>query len=102
MRSATLIAVVLAVVATALAGVKEQSESRRLQYDIPRLERRRDLISRRIQAAEADVARALSARSLLVEIERSQVPPAAQAAVGEPVPVPGPVDAGFDDAEETP
>jgi hypothetical protein len=65
-RTATDIAVILAVVATALAGVKEQSESRRLQYDIPRLERRRDLLERRHRASEAAVARALSARSLLL------------------------------------
>lgn len=65
MRMVTVIAVMLAVVATALAGVKEQSESRRLQYSIPQLERRRDLLERRIRAAQAGVARALSARSLL-------------------------------------
>jgi hypothetical protein len=76
MRAVTTIAVVLAVVATALAGVKEQSESSRLQYDIPRLERRRDLLERRLRAAEAGVARALSARSLLTEQERAPAPPA--------------------------
>lgn len=69
MRTATTIAVVLAVVATALAGVKEQSETRRLQIDIPRLERRRDLLERRVRAAEASVARALSPRSLLTALD---------------------------------
>ncbi len=83
MRSATVIAVILAVVATALAGVKEQSESRRLQYDIPALERQRDLLERRIRAAEAGVARQLSARSLLLERESA-------GAAGTPVEVPGP------------
>ena len=82
MRAATNIAVILAVVATALAGVKEQSESRRLQYDIPRLERRRDLLERRHRASEAAVARALSARSLLLEHERD----CAAAASGLPLP----------------
>jgi hypothetical protein len=81
MRAATNIAVILAVVATALAGVKEQSESRRLQYDIPRLERRRDLLERRHRATEAAVARALSARSLLTEHERD----CAAAAAGLPM-----------------
>jgi hypothetical protein len=71
MRAATNLAVILAVVATALAGVKEQSESRRLQYAIPRLERRLDLLERRHRAVEASVARALSPRSLLVEQERA-------------------------------
>ena len=80
MRAATNIAVILAVVATALAGVKEQSESRRLQYDIPRLERRRDLLERRHRATEAAVARALSARSLLLEHEHD----CAAAAAGMP------------------
>lgn len=89
MRTATIIAVVLAVVATALAGVKEQSESRRLQYDIPTLERRRDLLERRVRAAEAGVARALSARSLLLEREAAHLPPGAVAG-GEPAEAPGP------------
>lgn len=89
MRTATIIAVVLAVVATALAGVKEQSESRRLQYDIPTLERRRDLLERRVRAAEAGVARALSARSLLLEREAAALPPGTPPG-GEPAQVPGP------------
>jgi hypothetical protein len=96
MRAATNIAVILAVVATALAGVKEQSESRRLQYDIPRLERRRDLLERRSRAAEAAVARALSARSLLREQEQG----AASAATGL-APAPEPV-LSFPPAEEAP
>ena len=99
MRTATIIAVVLAVVATALAGVKEQSESRRLQYDIPRLERRRDLLSRRIRAAESDVARALSARILLVEQERKLALPQAASQVGEPAVVPGPAPGEFEEGE---
>jgi len=73
MRLATTIAVVLAVLAAALAGVKEQSESCRLQYDIPRLERRRDLLERRLRAAEASVSEQLSPRSLLTDLERRQV-----------------------------
>lgn len=84
MRLATVIAVVLAVVATALAGVREQSESRRMGYDIPRLERRRDLLERRLRAAEAAVARSLSARSLLTAEE----PAPASASPGAPVPTP--------------
>jgi hypothetical protein len=91
MRTATTIAVVLAVVATALAGVKEQSESSRLQYDLPRLERRRDLLERRLRAAEAGVARALSARSLLAEQE---------ALAGAQPPYPGPAGAGAVAASE--
>lgn len=69
MRTATTIAVVLAVVATALAGVKEQAESRRLQVEIPRAERRRDRLERRLRAAEAEVSRLLSPRSLLSELD---------------------------------
>ncbi len=80
MRLATMIAVVLAVLATALAGVKEQSESCRLQYDIPRLERRRDLLERRLRAAEASVSQLLSPRSLLTEHERRTAAEAAAAA----------------------
>lgn len=90
MRAATNIAVVLAVVATALAGVKEQSESRRLQYDIPRLERRLDLLERRHRAVEASVARSLSPRSLLVEQERAAAVLATNA-----VPAPGEHPAGL-------
>ena len=88
MRTVTTIAVLLAVVATALAGVKEQSESSRLQYDIPRLERRRDLLERRARAAEAGVARTLSARSLLTEQEQRA------AATIPPTPFPRPAGAG--------
>ena len=89
MRTATTIAVVLAVVATALAGVKEQSESRRLQIDIPRLERRRDLLERRLRAAEASVARALSPRSLLTALDEPAPPaPPVSLPVGEPLPLP--------------
>lgn len=99
MRTATIIAVVLAVVATALAGVKEQSESRRLQYDIPKLERRRDLLNRRIRAAEAEVGKALSARSLLLEQERRTAPPAAAALLGEPAVVPGPAPDELEEGE---
>ena len=76
-RAATAFAVVLAVVATALAGVKEQSETRRLQYDIPRLERRRDVLERRLRAAEAGVARSLSAASLLTELDARSAAPLA-------------------------
>ena len=83
MRWATVIAVVLAVVASALAGVREQSESRRLGYDIPRLERRRDLLERRTRAAESAVARALSARSLLTEQERAAATPVHPQVEGE-------------------
>ncbi len=84
MRLATMIGVVLAVLATALAGVKEQSESCRLQYDIPRLERRRDLLERRVRAAEASVAQQLSPRSLLTELEGREEAEAA-AAAGRPL-----------------
>lgn len=68
-RWATTIAVVLAVVATALAGLKEQSESRRLQYDLPRLERRLQRLERRTMDAQTDVTRLCSPRSLLLEHE---------------------------------
>ncbi len=85
MRLATMIAVVLAVLATALAGVKEQSESCRLQYDIPRLERRRDLLERRLRAAEASVSQLLSPRSLLTEQERRAAGAVAAAAAAAPI-----------------
>ncbi|MFM8386118.1 MAG: hypothetical protein ACKOCB_04740 [Planctomycetia bacterium] len=68
-RWATTIAVALAVVATALAGIKEQSESRRLQYDIPRMERRLQLLERRTLDAQAEVSALASPRSLLTELE---------------------------------
>lgn len=77
-RWATTIAVGLALVAAALAGIKEQSESRRLQYDIPRLERRLQLLERRTLDAQADVSALASPRSLLTEQE-AQAAPAAPA-----------------------
>jgi|GEM_PF-4069979 len=80
MRWATIFSVVLAVLATALAGVKEQSESCRLQYGIPRLERQRDLLERRVRAAEASVSQRLSPRSLLTELERREESETAAAA----------------------
>ena len=81
-RWAATIAVVLAVVATALAGLKEQSESQRLQYDLPRLERRLQMLERRTADAQTTATNLCSPRSLLTEQEAPDAPvedPAAQA-----------------------
>jgi hypothetical protein len=68
-RWAATIGVMLAVVATALAGLKEQSESRRLKYDLPSMERRLRLLERRTMDAQTDVTRECSPRNLLLELE---------------------------------
>jgi hypothetical protein len=73
-RWVTTISVVLAVLATALAGLKEQSESQRLAYDIPRLERRLQLLERRTLDAQTDVTNLCSPRSLLLELEAGETP----------------------------
>jgi hypothetical protein len=75
MKAACAIAVLLAVVAAALVGVRERSDVRRLQYAISDLERRRDALDRRLLQVETDIAEALSPRSLLVEedLRRAQL-----------------------------
>lgn len=73
-RWCTTLAVLLAVVATALAGLKEQSESRRLQYELPRLERRLQLLERRTLDAQTAVTSLCSPRSLLKEHEGEPAP----------------------------
>jgi hypothetical protein len=59
MRIALTLAVLLAVVATALVGVCQHSETRRLRNRVWRLERRSDRLERQRQrlAAAADAAR---------------------------------------------
>lgn len=62
--------VVMAVIAVALAGVHEQGENRRLRYQVWEAMRRRDALDKQIRELEADIASALSARSLLEAHER--------------------------------
>jgi hypothetical protein len=69
-RRTTAIAVLLAVVATALVGVREQGEICRLRYRVFDLERRRDALVRQRRELEAAIAEALSPRRLLEEHDR--------------------------------
>jgi hypothetical protein len=68
-RTAAGLAVLFAVVGTALVGVRERSEARRLQFGIGDLERRRDALDRRILQLETDLAGSLAPRRLLEEAE---------------------------------
>jgi hypothetical protein len=70
MRTATAIAVLVAVVGTALVGVREKSEATRLRYRVAELERRRDVLERQIREVGVAAAEALAPRGLLEEHDR--------------------------------
>jgi hypothetical protein len=70
MRALTAIAVLLAVVGTALVGVREKSETTRLRYRVAELERRRDVLERQVREVRSAAASALAPRGLLEEHDR--------------------------------
>jgi hypothetical protein len=67
MRVAVTIAVLLAVVATALVAVCQQREMRRLQHDVWQLERRKERVERGRRGLAAAVEATRTPRHLLSE-----------------------------------
>ncbi len=67
MKVVVTIAVLLAVVATALVAVCQHSETRRLQHDVWRLERRKEDLQRERRRLEAAVEASRTPRRLLEE-----------------------------------
>lgn len=67
MRVVVTIAVLLAVVATALVTVCQHSETRRLQHDVWQLERRKQRLDRSRRALEGAVEASRTPRRLLEE-----------------------------------
>ncbi len=78
MRATTAIAVLLAVVGTALVGVREKSETTRLRYRVADLERRRDMLERQMRGVRSAASAALAPRALLAEHDRLREIRAAQ------------------------
>ena len=74
--------VLLASVATALVGVHEQAETRRLQARLWDAMRRRDRLEKQIREVEGRIDEALSPRRLLTQRDQE-----AFVVVGEPAPV---------------
>lgn len=62
--------VLLATVATALVGVRQHSENRRLEYRVWDAMRRRDELSKRTRELEAAIEEVLSPKRLLEEQDR--------------------------------
>ena len=73
MRVVVTASVLLAVVATALVAVSQQSETRRLQHAVWQLERRHENLDRARQRLEAAVEAARTPRRLLDEHDRRPV-----------------------------
>ncbi len=69
MRFAVTVAVLLAVVSTALVAVCQHSESRRLQHRVWQLERRRIRLERQAERLQAAVEAGRAPRRLLVEYD---------------------------------
>jgi hypothetical protein len=82
MRAAVTIAVLLAVLATALVAVCQHSETRRLQYRVWQLERRRERLERKYERLARAIAATRTPRRLLSA--RDGRPPAPPAAPEEP------------------
>lgn len=76
MRVAVTIAVFLAVLATALVAVCQQSETRRLQYRVWQLERRRERLERRYERLARAIAAMRTPRRLLSDRDGRPLPPA--------------------------
>lgn len=66
MRVVVTIAVLLAVVATALVAVCQHSETRRLQHDVWQLEKRKERLERERRRVAASVSARRTPRNLLV------------------------------------
>ena len=69
MRAFPVMAVVLAVVATALVGIRQQGESRRLERRVWDAMRRRDTLTKQASELETRIEALLSPRRLLEERE---------------------------------
>ena len=65
MRALPVMAVVLAVVATALVGIRQQGESRRLERMVWDGMRRRDTLTKQMSELETSIEEVLSPRALL-------------------------------------
>jgi hypothetical protein len=70
---AAAIAVLVAVVATALVAVRERTEICRLRYQVWDLERRRDALEREMREVRSSIAAALSPRRLLEDHDRGVI-----------------------------
>jgi len=70
MRALPVMAVVLAVVATALAGIRQQGEGRRLERMVWDAMRRRDTLTKQMSELESSIEEVLSPRRLLEERDR--------------------------------
>ena len=70
MRALPIMAVVLAVVATALVGIRQQDESRRLERLVWDAMRRRDALTKQMSDLETSIEALLSPRRLLEERDR--------------------------------
>lgn len=70
MRTVTAMAVLLAVVASVLAGVRQHSENRRLEYRVWDAMRRRDRLTKEIYQLETRIQETLAPRRLLEERDR--------------------------------
>ena len=70
MRMLPVMAVVLAVVATALVGVRQHGESRRLERRVWDAMRRRDVLTKQARELETSIEELLSPKQLLEERDR--------------------------------
>lgn len=70
MRVLPIMAVVLAVVATALVGIRQQGEGRRLERMVWDGMRRRDALTKQMSDLETSIEALLSPRRLLEERDR--------------------------------
>ncbi|MDA1195069.1 MAG: hypothetical protein O2894_07775 [Planctomycetota bacterium] len=71
MRLMLTIAVLLAVVATALVGVCQYSETRRLEHDVWQMEKQRDRLERARRGLEATIEERRTPRHLLTQHDRA-------------------------------
>jgi len=87
MRFAIVVAVLLAVVSTAVVGVCQHSESRRLQHRVWELERRRMRLEREAERLEFAIESARTPRRLLQEHDGLCVPaPVSDERAPDPLP----------------
>lgn len=70
MRSLPIMAVVLSVVATALVGIRQHGEERRLERRVWDAMRRRDALTKQMSELETSIEEVLSPRRLLEERDR--------------------------------
>jgi len=70
MRALPIMAVVLAAVATALVGIRQQGEGRRLERMVWEAMRRRDTLTKQMRELENSIEAILSPRRLLEERDR--------------------------------